>query len=106
MKRTTRVLTRGELIKVLRQEQPFLKSRFGVKKMAIFGSFAKDQATAKSDVDILVKFSRPVGWEFITLIDYLEKKLGRKADVLTPAGIKSIRVKKIAQDIRRSLINV
>jgi len=106
MRRTKRLLTRQELIKILKEEQPFLKSRFGVKKMAIFGSFAKDQATAKSDVDIFVKFSRSVGLDFFTFVDYLEKKLGRKTDVLTPGGIKSIRVKKIAQDIRRSLVDV
>ena len=38
--------------------------------------------------------------------DYLEKLLGRKTDILTPAGIKSIRLKHIARDIEENIIYV
>ena len=98
--------TKDQIIQVLRKEQPYLKKHFGVKRIAIFGSFATDTAKEKSDVDIFVELQKPLGLEFIQLIDYLEKKVGRKTDVLTRAGIESIRVKKVAQDIKRSLIYV
>ena len=100
------MLTKNHIIQILKKEQPFLKQNFGVKKIAIFGSFATDTAKNKSDVDIFVELQKPLGLEFIHLIDYLEKKIGRKADVLTRAGIESIRVKKVAQHIKRSLIYV
>ncbi len=100
------MLTKSKIIQILRKEQLFLKQNFGVKKIAIFGSFAKDKARSKSDVDIFVELQKPLGLEFIRLIDYLERKIGRKADVLTRAGIESIRIKKVAQHIKRSLIYV
>jgi len=40
----------------------------------------------------------------IGLIDYLEKLFDRKVDVLTSEGVKNIRVKKVAEDIKRNLI--
>lgn len=93
-------------MKILKIEQPFLKRQFGVKRMAIFGSFAKGEASLHSDVDIFVEFNKPIGVQFFEFIEYLEKKMGRTADVLTGGGIKNIRFQKIAQDIKRSMIDV
>lgn len=44
--------------------------------------------------------------KFIDLSDYLEKSLGVRADILTPEGIKGIRIKQIAIGIRKSLLYV
>ena len=43
---------------------------------------------------------------FIDFVDYLEHLLGRKVDVLTPAGIKGIRIDKVAQSISDNIIYV
>ena len=101
-----KILTRESLLEILKAEYPYLKKEFGVKKMAIFGSFAKGKPTIKSDVDIFVQLEKPLGWDFFRLIDYLEEKLGREVDVLTPGAIRTMRVKRIANDIKRNLINV
>ncbi len=101
-----KILNREDVLDILRMEQPFLKEKFGVEKIALFGSFAKGKQTVKSDVDIFVKLGKPLGFEFLDLVDYLEKKINRKVDILTPGGIKGIRVKRIAQDIKQSLVNV
>lgn len=101
-----KTLTRALLLKILKTEQPYLKEQFGVQKIAIFGSFAKGKPTVKSDVDIFVQFNKPLGMEFFSLIDHLEKKIGRDVDVLTPGGIQSIRVEMVAKDIKRSLVYV
>lgn len=74
--------------------------------MAIFGSFAHNKPTHRSDVDIFVQLGKRLGFEFFDMIDYLEKKLGREVEMLTSAGIESIRVKSISQNIRRSFIYV
>ena len=95
-----------KVIKVLRREIPYLKENFGVKKIALFGSVAKGKYTKTSDIDMVIEFSRPIGLRFIDLAEYLEKKLGRKTDILTADGIRSIRIKKVAQDIKRSLFYV
>ena len=100
------MLTKNKIIKILRVEQPHLREEFGVKKIAIFGSFAQGHAHQKSDVDIFVKFNKSPGMKFFDLMDYLDKKLGRKTDVLTQKGLGSIRVKRVAQGIKRTLVYV
>jgi uncharacterized protein len=50
---------------------------------ALFGSFARGDATSESDVDLLVRFSKPVGLAFFALADELEAALGKKVDLAT-----------------------
>jgi predicted nucleotidyltransferase len=100
------MLTRQKIVAVLKENFPQLKSNFGVKKIALFGSFLKQKETKTSDVDILIEFEKPIGFKFIDLTERIEDLLGRKIDILTPAGIDSIRIKKIARNIKRSLLYV
>ena len=100
------MLTKNKIIQILKKEQPFLRERFGVKKIAIFGSFAQGRAHQKSDIDIFIEFTKSLGMSFFDLMDYLDKKLGRKTDVLTQKGLSSIRVKRVAQEIKRTLVYV
>ncbi len=95
-----------KVINVLRREIPYLKENYGVKKIALFGSIAKNRHTKASDIDMVVEFEKPIGLRFMDLAEYLEKKMGRKTDILTADGIKSIRIKKVARDIKRSLFYV
>ncbi len=100
------MLTKEEIINDLRKELPYLRAIFSVKRIGIFGSSAKGTQREDSDVDLVVEFEKPIGLKFIELSDYIEKVLGKKVDILTPAGIKSIRVKKAAEDIRKSIVYV
>ena len=62
--------------------------RFSVRSLAIFGSVARDEARADSDVDILVEFSEtPALHTFLELKRYLEGLLGCPVDVVTRAAI-------------------
>lgn len=97
------MVAREKMIETLRAEQPYLKTEFGIKKIAIFGSFARGKASKNSDVDLVIEYDRPLGLEFFRLYDYLEKRLGRKLDILTPEGIKAIRSPKVARAIKASL---
>ena len=100
------MLTKAKVIKTIKNEKPRLASEFSVKKIGLFGSFAKGRQTGKSDIDIIVEFSKPIGFKFLALCDHLEKLLGKKVDILTRAGIKGIRLKRIAKDIRSNIIYV
>lgn len=65
-----------------------MRERFGVKTIGLFGSFANGKLGVRSDVDILVEFSRPVGWEFLDVQEYLEARLGRKVDLVTRRALR------------------
>ena len=71
------------------QKKAEMAERFGVQSLALFGSVARDEATAKSDVDLLVEFNRPVGYfGLFALQDYLEQLLGCPVDLGTPDSLK------------------
>ena len=77
-------MNRKELLHILRRHKPILEERFGVTELALFGSFARDEATEKSDVDILVKFNARPHWKtYFGAIDYLEELFGRTVDLST-----------------------
>ncbi len=100
------MLTGEQIIRLLREKYPYLAEKYGVKRIGIFGSYAKGGFGEASDVDLIVEFERPIGFKFIEMVEYLEHLLGRKVDVLTPAGLRGIRVARVAQDIRESIVYV
>ena len=80
--------------------------RYSVRRIGLFGSYAKGHQRAASDIDLLVEFDKPSFDNFMNLAEHLEKLLGRKVDVLTPQGVKGIRVKEVADSIKRSIVYV
>lgn len=84
---------------ILRAEKPHLKKKFFVKEIGIFGSYSRGEAKAGSDVDILVEFSKPVGWEFIDLKEHLEKLFGKKVDLVTVKALRPEMKKEILREV-------
>jgi hypothetical protein len=74
--------------KILIKHKPEIVHRFHVKEIGVFGSYVRQEQTYKSDVDILVDFSQPIGLDFIELGYYLEDILGLKVDLVTLRAIK------------------
>lgn len=103
-------LEKTDILQILQRELPYLKEKYGVKQIALFGSFAKGNQSKASDVDLLVKVERPLGFEFIDLAYYLEEVLGRKVDLATfdnfQRSMKNPRYKHIAFDVQRTLAYV
>ena len=83
--------SREEVVAVLREQYPDLAREFRLSTLALFGSFARDEQTASTDVDILVSFVEPIGFGFMHLADRLEGLLGRKVDLVATDGIKENR---------------
>jgi len=71
------------IIDTIRAEKPYLQTQFGVEEIALFGSYARGEEQPGSDVDILVKMNDKSLRSFIGIIDYLQKKLDRKIDLVT-----------------------
>lgn len=77
------------VVQILKQKNAELTNQFGVKSLLLFGSVARNESTATSDVDLLVEFNRPVGYfGLFALQDYLEKLLGCSVDLGTPNSLK------------------
>jgi uncharacterized protein len=68
---------------------PAVRSRFGVKRIGIFGSFARSEQKRTSDVDVLVEFAEGQATfdNFMPLVYFLEDLFGRKVDLLTVGSI-------------------
>ncbi len=74
--------------KILKRNKPILMERFKVKSIGVFGSYARAEEDADSDVDILVELSEPIGWEIVDLKDYLEDVLGLRVDIVTTKALR------------------
>ncbi|MCL2080992.1 MAG: nucleotidyltransferase family protein [Oscillospiraceae bacterium] len=60
-----------------------IAQRYGVKKLALFGSYARGEQKETSDIDFLIEKGRIQGWEFFGFINSLEDNLGTRVDVMT-----------------------
>ncbi len=83
-------MNRAEVLDILRTHKPKLKQRFGVTELALFGSFARDQATEKSDIDILVHFDGPATSKtYFGVQFYIEDLLERQVDLVTNNALRA-----------------
>ncbi|MBI2174792.1 MAG: nucleotidyltransferase family protein [Candidatus Omnitrophica bacterium] len=105
LKRKTQRATGNRIINILREHEDVLK-KYKVKRIGLFGSYAKGTQRRKSDIDFLVEFEQPNFDDFMSLASYLEKLFGKKIDILTPEGVKGIRVRGIAEKITKNLLYV
>ena len=94
------------VIETLRAHKVEIKERYSVRRIGVFGSYARGEQKATSDIDVLVEFEKPTFDNFMDLAFYLEELFGRKVDLLTPEGVKGIRIKEIAKEIMESVIYV
>jgi predicted nucleotidyltransferase len=77
-------MDRQHTLELLRRCKPELRARFGVTRLALFGSTARDTANSGSDVDILVAFDGPAtSKRYFGVQFYLEDLLGRPVDLVT-----------------------
>lgn len=73
---------------ILRGNLDHLRAKYPIQELALFGSYAREEQTEHSDVDIMVKFAKPVGLEFLALAEELEDLLDEKVDLVSRNGIK------------------
>ncbi len=69
--------------KILREYKSELKENYKVKEIGVFGSFVRGEQTGVSDIDILVEFYEPIGWEFVDIKEFLESILNINVDLVT-----------------------
>ena len=92
--------TREETLATLRRLKDDIATRFSVSRIGIFGSVARGEQTEASDIDILVEFSRPVGFfTFLELEEYLSVHLGAPVDLVTPDALKTLIAERVAAEV-------
>ena len=94
---------RDEVLGLLREHKTALAQRFGVVELRLYGSFARNQATGDSDVDILVRFDASPDWKrYFGAQAYLEDLLGRPVDMATNQELRA----EIRPYVEREFIDV
>jgi len=78
-----------QILKELRASKAHFRSKYGVKELAVFGSFARDEQELESDIDVVVTLERPLGIAFVDLALELEALLQSKVDLVSRKGIKA-----------------
>ncbi len=72
-----------EILGRLEALKPELCTRYKVRELGLFGSWARDEQQADSDIDILVEFEEGADlFDWIGLALYLEEVFGRPVDVV------------------------
>jgi len=103
MKRQNKVLTKEEIFGALRKHGDILL-KYKVKEIGLFGSFVRGEQGEKSDIDFFADFEEPSIENFMGLSFFLENLFGKKVEILTPAGVESIRIKHVKEEIKRSIV--
>ena len=92
-------LERETILQRLRELKPALVRQFPLRRLALFGSFARGDATPKSDIDILVDVEPSIGLDFVTLADQLESLLGHEIDLVSRRAVKPMLWKQIEAEL-------
>jgi uncharacterized protein len=74
-------------LELLKKNEVEIKERFGVKRIGVFGSYARQEQKKDSDIDIFVDLERSTFDNYMELLFYLEGLLGKEIDLITQNGI-------------------
>lgn len=96
-------MNRNQTLKILTKLKPELVERFGVRRLALFGSTVRDEAGPDSDIDIVVSFDGPAtSKKYFGVQFYLEDELGHPVDLVTEKAMRA----ELRPFIEREAINV
>jgi hypothetical protein len=94
-------MSREEILAFLRAHKEELQARFGVTRLGLVGSYARGEAGAESDIDIVVNLqSANTFRSFFGLLHFLQDNLHVPIDLVTEASLKPIIKESILKDIR------
>ncbi len=80
----------SQALELLTRVKPILVERYGVTRLALFGSTVRDSARSDSDIDILVAFDGPAtSARYFGVQFYLEDMFGRPVDLVTEKALRA-----------------
>lgn len=96
-------MNRQKTLEILTKLKPDLVERFGVTRLALFGSTARDEAREDSDIDIVVGFDGPAtSKKYFGVQFLLEDQLGCPVDLVTEKALRP----ELKPFIEREAVNV
>ena len=76
------MLTRDDILQFLRDNKERFAEQYGVTKIGLFGSFARDEATEESDIDVCVEIAEPTYSGFCRLREEIMDQSLREVDLV------------------------
>jgi predicted nucleotidyltransferase len=92
--------TRTEVLDILRSLKDELRDRYHVERIALFGSYAREEQGEGSDIDVLVEFGAGADlFDFVGLSQYLEEKLASRVDVVPATALRPEIRRQVTRDL-------
>lgn len=88
-----------DIIKTLKKHEKEIREKYKVKKIGVFGSYVRGDQEETSDIDVLVEFEKPIGWEFFDIKEFLEEILGKDVDLVTVGALKPLLKDKVLKEV-------
>ena len=96
-------MNRKQTLDILTRLKPELVKRYGITRLALFGSIVRDEARPDSDIDIIVSFDGTATSEkYFGVQFYLEDELGQSVDLVTEKAMRA----ELRPFIEREAVNV
>lgn len=96
-------MNKKDLLYRLKQRIAEIRAKFGVVDLALFGSYARDDAHTDSDVDMIVTFDGPADFDrYMDLMFFLSDLLGLRVDLVTNKALRS----ELRESVEREAIHV
>ena len=92
-------MNREEILQLLRREKPRLFEKYPLRRLALFGSFARAEQTETSDIDIIADVDPSIGLRFVTLAEELEDILHCKVDLISMRAVGPAMLKAIEKEL-------
>ena len=91
--------SKDEVLGLLSRARPLLAQEFGIRRLALFGSYARGDHRQDSDVDILVEVDPAIGLRFVDLAERIEAIVGEPVEVVSRRAISDAQWTVIERDL-------
>ncbi len=92
-------MNRNDVLKYLKNNRDKFKKLYEIEEIGLFGSYARDEATDESDIDIFI-VAKPSFHNIMGIKQHIEDKLGKKVDIIRKhKNINPFLLKRINKDL-------